>query len=244
MTITGARPARPTFATVATPLAIITAIFLAFTLPLYVGLDPSRSRSDIPAAPPWYYPMLVTHIFLGTVALVAACGQVWPWLRRRHPTVHRAVGRIYVLGAVVPAALVVLTITPFNPAGPAVQVAATLLAVLWLATSLAGYRAARRRQFAEHREWMIRSVALTFSIVADRLWLPVCFAMFVPGLFRGEDVERAALDQAIGAALWLSIVGNLLVAEWWLQRSRRPRPRPSSPAPESDPTSSARQQPA
>jgi len=31
----------------------------------------------------------VAHILFGSVALVTACLQIWPWLRRTHPTVHR-----------------------------------------------------------------------------------------------------------------------------------------------------------
>lgn len=205
-------------------LAAVTLAFLAYTLPAYVGLDPATSRSEIPPEYGWYYPALVTHIFFGTVAQLAALLQLWPWLRRHHPAVHRGVGRVYLAGGVLPAGLVVLTITPVNPHGPSTQVAATLLALLWLGTSLAGYRAARRRRYAEHREWMVRSIALTFAITADRVWLVVCFAVFTPGMFTGGRVDEAALQGAISAALWLSIAGNLLVAQWWLDRTRRGAP--------------------
>lgn len=63
----------------------MTLLFLAFALPPCLTLDPGRSRSQIPAAPAWYYPMLVTHILLGAIALLAACLQLWPWLRHHHP---------------------------------------------------------------------------------------------------------------------------------------------------------------
>ncbi|MGH3787269.1 MAG: DUF2306 domain-containing protein, partial [Pseudonocardiaceae bacterium] len=156
------------------PLAVLTVSFLAFSLPPYLSLDPSRSRLPVPPDYPWYYPMLVTHIFFGSVALLTACLQVWPWLRRQHPKVHRGSGRIYVFAGALPAGIVVLTITPFGVWGPNQQTANTMLGLLWLATTLAGYRAARQRRFADHREWMIRSFALAFSIVANRPWGIVC----------------------------------------------------------------------
>ena len=57
---------------------------------------------------------------------------------------------------------------------------AVSIRLLWVATTLAGYRAARQRRFADHREWMIRSFALAFSIVANRPWSIVCILVFAP----------------------------------------------------------------
>lgn len=137
---------------------------------------------------------------------------------------HRWSGRLYVFAGALPAGLAVLTITPFSFSGPNQRIANTMLALLWLATTLAGYRAARRRRFAEHREWMIRRVALAFSIVANRLWVVVCLAMFVPEAPTADgSVTAAAIAQAVGVATWLSWVVNLLVAEWWLNRTRSRR---------------------
>ncbi|HEX4359095.1 MAG TPA: DUF2306 domain-containing protein [Pseudonocardia sp.] len=202
-------------------LAVLTAAFLAIALPPYLTLDPARSRSRGPADFPAYYPLLVTHIFLGAIVLVTACLQVWPWLRRRHPRVHRWAGRGYV-GAVLAASSCVLVIAPLGSFGPNEHVALTLLGLLWPATTIAGHRMARRRRFAEHREWMIRGVALSFSIVTNRAWAALCVPLFVPdSLPVGGTEWRAALAQAMGVAFWLCWVVNLLVAEWWIQRSRR-----------------------
>ncbi|MGH3788599.1 MAG: DUF2306 domain-containing protein [Pseudonocardiaceae bacterium] len=144
------------------PLAALTVAFLVMSLPPYLSLDPSQARLPAPPGYLWYYPMLVTHIFFGSVALLTACLQVWPWLRQHHPAVHRWSGRLYVFAGALPAAVVVLTITPFSVWGANQQTGNTMLAVLWLATTLAGYRATRQRRFADHREWMIRSFALAF----------------------------------------------------------------------------------
>lgn len=203
------------------PLALVTVLFLVVTLPPYLSLDPTRARLVPLPDQPWFYPVMVAHIFLGSVVLLAACLQVWPWLRRHHPRLHRWSGRVYV-AALVPAAVCVLLIAPLGREGPNQQVANLLLGVLWLTTTLAGWRAARRRAFGTHREWMIRSVALSFSIVVNRFWVVVCLMVFAPGVMSGELVDPAARSQAVGVAAWLSWVLNLLIAEWWLRR-RRPR---------------------
>ncbi len=205
------------------PLAVLTVIFIGYAVRPYLTLDPARAR--IQPMPPHisYYPLLVTHIFLGSVALLAGCLQVWPWLRRSQPAVHRLGGRIYVAAALT-ASICVMIISPMGLHGANQRVANTMLALLWFGTTLAGFRAIRQRRFADHRRWMLRSVALAFSIVAFRFWMLVIFAVFVPETFTGEEVDPAALDQAIGLTSWVSWVVNLLIVEWWLHR------RPGIPA--------------
>lgn len=207
------------------PLAISTAIFLVTVLPRYVGLDPTLSLvpTDRGAA---FYPALVTHIFAGSVMLSAAVLQLWPWLRAHHPRVHRWSGRVYVATALV-TGVAALVVAQFPSAGVAQQVANTLMSVLFLTFTLLGYRAVRQRRFGDHREWMVRSTALAFSIVANRFWGPVLIAVYVPGAltdpnigFGSPEIEGAAI-----ASAWMSFVANLLFAEWWLHRRPRKRAR-------------------
>jgi hypothetical protein len=212
--------------TLALPLGLLTVAFLAFVLPPYLGLDPAQTRLPIPRDVPWFYPALVAHIGFGSIALLAAVLQVWPWLRRTHPVVHRWSGRAYVFLGALPCGLVVLAVTPFTVSGGGAMahVGNTMVALLWLGTTVAGYRAARARRYAEHREWMVRSIALAYSIVASRLWTIVCLVAFAPSVFRGGPVDPTELAQAVGTAIWLSWVVNLLVVEYWLHRTRSRRP--------------------
>lgn len=108
-----------------------------------------------------------------------------------------------------------------------------MLALLWLPIMIAGYRMARQRRFAEHREWTIRSFALTTSVVVNRLWLILIIVLSrqVETTFGGD--QEAMITAAASASVWLSWVVNLLVAEGGLQRGRAPRDpnrrRPNSP---------------
>jgi uncharacterized membrane protein YozB (DUF420 family) len=199
------------------PLVLLTVIFIAYAVPPYVTLDPARARIQPIPPHPSYYPLLVTHIFLGSAALLAACLQVWPWLRRFHPAIHRWSGRIYVAGALT-ASICVMIISPMGLHGANQRVANTMLALLWFGTTLAGFRAIRQRRFDDHQQWMLRSVALAFSIVAFRVWMFIAFAVFVPEIYTGAEVDPAALNQAIGVTSWVSWVVNLLIVEWWLHR--------------------------
>jgi uncharacterized membrane protein YozB (DUF420 family) len=199
------------------PLVLVTLIFVGYAVPPYLTLDPALARLQPMPSHPSYYPLLVTHIFLGSVALLAACLQVWPWLRGSHPAVHRWSGRVYVATAL-SASVCVMIISPMGLHGANQRVANTILAVLWFGTTLAGLGAIRQRRFDDHRQWMLRSVALAFSIVAFRVWMIIIFAIFVRGIYTGADVDTATLDQAIGLTSWVSWVVNLLLVEWWLHR--------------------------
>lgn len=212
------------------PLAVITAIFLATTLPRYVGLDPSQAllpAGEVGDRGPVFYPALVTHILTGSVLLAAGVLQLWPWLRANHPRIHRWSGRVYVAAAL-PTGIAALVTAQFPSEGPSQRIANSLLAVLLLTFTLLGYRAVRQRRFADHRAWMVRSAALAFSIVANRFWGVVLVIAFVPS-FDGDLASSPEALSAAAASAWVSWVVNLLIAEWWLHRTpkRRARARPA-----------------
>jgi uncharacterized membrane protein YozB (DUF420 family) len=210
-------------------LAVVTIGFLALELPPYLTLDPAQSRIAPRPGYALHYPLLWAHIMFGSIALVTACLQLWPCLRRRHPGLHRWSGRVYLCGGVLPGGIAVLGVAPVSTTGPVSAVGNTVLAVLWLATAVAGWRAARQRRFADHRAWMLRSVALTFSIVVNRAWIGVYLALFVA---LGSSIDDpATITAAASASVWSSWVVNLLVVEWFVLGGRRPREhRPAAPA--------------
>jgi hypothetical protein len=205
------------------PLAILTLAFLAFSLPPYLTLDPRQSRVPQPAGFPLHYPLLVAHVLFGSVAMLTGCAQIWPWLRRRHPGLHRMTGRVYVLGGVLPAGLLGLTIGAVSPFGPVIRVSNVVLATLWLIFTMTGFRMARRRRFVEHRRWMIRSFALTMSIVTNRLWVVIAIIVLTPRLSTTFGGDETLMNHTIaGLAGWLGWALTLLATEWWLAR-RDPR---------------------
>ena len=91
--------------------------FVVYAVQPYITLDPSRARLAPLPDNPMFYPLLITHIFLGSVVLLTGCLQLWPWLRRTHPGVHRWSGRVYVV-ALLAAALAVIVIAPLTRFGP------------------------------------------------------------------------------------------------------------------------------
>ena len=99
-----------------------------------------------------------------------------------------------------------MIIAPLTVHGANAQVANTILAVLWFGTTLAGFQAVRQGRYLGHRRWMLRSFALSFSIIANRLWVMILFAVFVPEIYLGGEVDPVVMEQAIevrpGSAGW------------------------------------------
>jgi hypothetical protein len=86
----------------------------------------------------------------------------------------------------------------------------TILALVWLLTSLLAFVRARQRCFASHRAWMVRNYSLTFAAATVRLvGLPLLIVTRNP-IF------------AITCTFW-SWVLNLGVAEWVISHKFRAR---------------------
>jgi uncharacterized membrane protein YozB (DUF420 family) len=134
-------------------------------------------------------------------------------LRDHYPAIHRWIGRVYVFAGVLPTALLALAITPYS-AGPPGNAAAALL---WLFTTLMGYRMIRRRRIADHRRWMYYSFALSLQIVWGRLLLVVILPR-VPAFNWGNPNE---VNLVLETVTWLGFVINLLVAQIWLEWTAR-----------------------
>jgi uncharacterized membrane protein YozB (DUF420 family) len=203
------------------PLLVLTFAFVAFSLPPYLTLDPTRSRVPDPGFTP-YYPLLVAHVVCGSIAILVCGFQVWPWFRREHPAIHRRLGRWYVIAGVLPAGLAGLVIGATSPFGPVARVSNVMLATLWLITTLTGWRMARRRRFAEHRRWMLRSFALTLSIMLNRVLGVALLLILSPQLdttFHGD--EELLTETIAGIGTWLGWTLSLLTAEWWIERGQR-----------------------
>ena len=204
----------------------VVAVFLVFSVPPYLTLDPANSRLEPPPGNDLYYPLLVAHVLVGTVAMTTACFQVWPAFRTRHRRGHRITGRLYVFAGALPAGVLGLYIGWHTNAGPSVQVANLVGSALWLIFTWTGWRAALANRFDVHRRWMSRSFALAMSIALSRVVNIIAAIALTPSLettFGGSEQMLHFTVTSIG--VWLSPLLLLVFADWLLER-RMPRKRP------------------
>jgi uncharacterized membrane protein len=153
--------------------------------------------------------VLTVHAGAASTALLVGPFQFFTGLRARRPALHRWTGRVYVV-----ACLVGGVSGAVLAAGARTGLPSTIgfgsLAVFWLFTTWRAYDAARRRRFAEHRRWMIRSFALTFAAVTLRLYLPLAFI---------SPWGYEATYRIISFVCWIP---NILFAEAFLVRRSAP----------------------
>ncbi|HXS13428.1 MAG TPA: DUF2306 domain-containing protein [Acidobacteriaceae bacterium] len=137
---------------------ITTELFLAFN---YAPYHPYRLQLIHDRA------LLIPHAIAGTLAFVAGPIQFSSRLRARHLQFHRILGRVYVFSVFTAATFGFLIELSggHRPDFPGVIVQISL----WVLCTLAAFITARNRQIAVHRQWMIRSYALTFTFILNRL---------------------------------------------------------------------------
>ncbi|HJP73695.1 MAG TPA: DUF2306 domain-containing protein [Pseudonocardiaceae bacterium] len=205
-------------------LLVIAIVFAAVLSYPYLGLDSASSR--IPVRNGLQYSVLVTHIFAATVALVLGPLQFMPKIRARK-RIHRIIGGTYLLAGVLPSALAAIPVAMWS-GQILTQISLTVAAVLWLITGALAYRAARRRDFAAHRAWMMRNYALTFLAVTSRILTPLLLVTeaLLGGAGSGPVAQHVTSVIPIGQTLgWIV---DLIVVEILLRRTRRVRFRPGS----------------
>lgn len=150
------------------------------------------------------HPWIGIHVGAAATALLIGPLQLLPRLRARRRALHRWFGRIYVVACLI-GAIAAFPLALGASTGPITTAGFGTLAILWVVTTVLAWRYARRRQFTEHRMWMIRSFSLTFAAVTLRLYLPLAFAL--PFAFE-------ASYRAISFLCW---VPNILAAELYLR---------------------------
>jgi uncharacterized membrane protein len=118
--------------------------------------------------------LIIPHIVGGVTALLSGPLQFSSRLRRRNPKFHRVLGRVYVLSVFVAAPLAVVLSNHRHDPRAIHFVAATIVqAGTWFLVTAAAFLTARNRHFQQHREWMVRSYAVTFTFVGTRVLQPI-----------------------------------------------------------------------
>jgi len=149
----------------------------------------------------------LAHVIAAPLALAFGVMQFSPGLRARRPALHRWTGRFYVT-MVVAGGMSGLALAFNTAGGPISNWGFGVLSVLWLGTTFQALRFAMKRQFTEHRRWMIYSFALTFAAVTLRLQLGFAIGVL--------QIDYATASMILAWSCWIP---NLLFAQWWIARN-------------------------
>jgi len=172
--------------------------------------------------------LTLTHILPGLLFMFLGPLQFLPSLRAKHPTFHRWSGRIFLASAAV-IGVTGLTLALRPTIGGLDEKSAILLfgSFFLFALAKALWRA-MHRQFAQHREWMIRGFGVGLAIAAIR---PIMGAFFAAAVIQHHTPQP---QHFFGTAFWIGFLLEAIAAELWIRYTR-----PSAAAQFSAPRSSA-----
>jgi hypothetical protein len=189
-------------------LMLVLSVLIAIYGMSYVVLGERMFNGEIGdsfRARPWG---IFTHALFASIALAIGPLQFHRGLLVRYRAVHRTLGKIYVISAIIGSGILGLYMAIYSFGGWITHVGFGLLAVLTTLTTGFAYLKIRQGEVVPHREWMIRSFALIFAAVTLRLWLPLLI------LIHKGDFTPAYLWVS-----WICWVPNLLLAEVYIARS-------------------------
>jgi hypothetical protein len=114
--------------------------------------------------------LLIPHTLCGSIALLAGPLQFSSRFRQRYLKFHRLLGGAYVFSVFI-GAFTGIALAAGRPGLPGTSMQATA----WIVCTSVAFITARNRQIDQHRRWMVRSYAVTFTFVSSRvlnLWPP------------------------------------------------------------------------
>jgi uncharacterized membrane protein len=108
--------------------------------------------------------LLIPHTLAGIFALLIGPINFSSRIRQGHLTLHRVLGRIYVVSVFV-GSFTGIALAWGRPGLPGTS----MQAAAWIVCTTAAFITARNRHIIQHRQWMVRSYAVTFTFVSSRM---------------------------------------------------------------------------
>jgi hypothetical protein len=176
------------------------------------------SAGNIPGSPPFdagfaQHPFITfLHILPGALFMILGPLLFLPGIRARYPRFHRLGERVVIgCGYIIGLSALIL---PFmlKPIGGLNEAAATSFFAIWFLLTLTISMALRSGDAVLHHEWMIRmfSIGLAIGTIRPIIVLFFIFSGLPPQVF-------------FGTAFWIGFTLHLILAEAWINYSRKSR---------------------
>ena len=192
-------------------LVMCVATFLMLRMIIgYAGFDLHyeflSQKQDYIHIKPWLYAFYI-HVFASLFTLIAGFTQFSTYILVHHKKLHKVMGKLYVIAVLFinfPAAFIMaIYASGLLPS----KIAFIILDSLWFWFTYKAFITAKQRNFKAHKQYMIRSYALTFSAITLRTW-----RIIISSLIIITPLHLYMIDA------WMGFVPNLLLAEWIIRR--------------------------
>lgn len=192
-------------------LTVFCGLMLQLSIPYFsfrYDVDFLLTKQNIIHIKHWRY-AFYTHVFFSIFALIAGFTQFSDYILKKQKKLHRFMGYIYVTDILLLAGPSGLVMSFYSNGMLITQTSFIILSSLWIIFTGLAFLRAKQRDFKAHRDWMIRSYALTLSAISLRL-----YALVFPWFFHLSAHDEYTL------IAWLSWTMNLAIAELIIRRKK------------------------
>jgi uncharacterized membrane protein len=180
--------------------------------------SPKNPAADLDAHFTSERTLVLTHTLPAMLFMILGPLQFVRGLRSRYPQLHRWSGRIFLAASAV-VGISGLKLAFGKTVGGLDEKAAIALFGTFFEISLAkALWHAFRREFAQHREWMIRGYAIGLAVATIR---PIMGTFFAAALLSGHKPQPA---EFFGTAFWIGFTLQSIAAEIWINYTRPHEP--------------------
>ena len=158
--------------------------------------------------------LTLTHILPAMLFMVLGPLQFVRGLRAKYPRVHRWSGRIFLTASAVVGVTGLTMAFGKTIGGIDEKAAITLFGTFFLIALAKALWHALRREFVQHREWMIRGYAIGLAVATIR---PIMGTFFAAAVLRGHAPEPR---EFFGTAFWIGFTLQTIAAEIWINYAR------------------------
>ena len=179
----------------------IAALWFIYDSMVYVATRDPQPGATFVNRQLWY----LSHMAIATPLLVVAPLQFIATIRKARPAVHRWLGRVFLASSIAAGLLAIWLGATIQYQGSRIPL--VMFAGLWVAFSGAAWVCAVKRDFANHRKFVIRSFTLGLAFIWVRILGSLDKQLFA--FIDNQDVRDTTGE-------YLSFVIPLLVVEAWL----------------------------
>lgn len=193
------------------PVAVFSVLLIYNTLPyfsfsrefIFIQERSLLFQNDI------YNTSFYVHIAAGALCIAASLIQFSAYILKKKKAIHRWSGRIYVFVVLFLGVPTGIYMSFFAKGSFYERALFLFMALFWFYTTFKGLAAILKKNVLAHKIWMIRSYSMAMTAVTFRIYHLIFF------LLDWDHLENYEIS------LWISVIGNMLIAEWVIFRKSR-----------------------
>jgi Predicted membrane protein (DUF2306) len=193
------------------PVVFFSLLLVKNTIP-YFSFSPNfifiEERALLFLKPVYKYSFYI-HIFAGMFCIIAALTQFSSYILKKRKVIHIWMGKTYVLVVLVLGAPTGLYMSFFAKGSFWERMLFLFMAMYWFYCTVKGLQTIKVKNVLAHKNWMIRSYSMAMTAVTFRIYHLLFYYLEFDHLHNYE------------ISLWISVLGNMLVAEYFIFRKSR-----------------------